>query len=76
MDRLDVDEFVPLADRRPCPVVHYLGAYGGFERTASTICSGSIGVMLNSAPNGANASATTLAIADGGATAPPSPTPS
>src|SRR5215472_14666594 len=45
------------------------------ERIASTICSGLIGVALNSAPNGASASAMALAIAAGGATAPPSPTP-
>src|SRR5262249_1470206 len=40
-----------------------------------TICSGRTGVVLNSAPNGANASQTAFAIATGGAIAPPSPKP-
>src|SRR5260370_28960410 len=50
--------------------------YGGcVERTAATIWSGLIGVALSSTAKGARASQTALAIAAGGATAPPSPTP-
>jgi hypothetical protein len=45
-------------------------ADSGGDRAASTICSGLIGVALNSAPKGARASPTALAIAAGGATAP------
>src|SRR5262249_59008283 len=51
------------------------GGGGRAARTALTICSGLIGVVLNSAPNGDSASQIALAIAAGGATAPPSPTP-
>jgi len=61
--------------RCPHPMAHYGRECGGAERTALTICSGLIGVALNSAPKGASASLTALAIAAGGATAPPSPTP-
>jgi hypothetical protein len=41
------------------------GQAGGADREASTICSGLIGAMLNSAPNGESASATALAVAAG-----------
>jgi len=41
------------------------------RRIAWTICSGLIGVALNSAPNGESASQMALAMAAGGATAPP-----
>jgi len=44
-------------------------------RVARTSCSGLIGVVFTSTPNGAKASQTALAMAAGGATAPPSPTP-
>src|SRR5262249_50334365 len=47
----------------------------GEGRSALMICSGLTGVALNSTPNGDSASQIALAIAAGGATAPPSPTP-
>ena len=48
---------------------------GRAMRAALTMCSGLIGVALNSTPNSESASETAFAMAAGGATAPPSPTP-
>src|ERR1700724_681922 len=56
---------------RPVAVVHPHQA-GCIARTS---CCGLTGVVFTSMPNGARASQTALAMAAGGATAPPSPTP-
>ena len=47
----------------------------GADSAAAAICSGLIGVELNSILNGASASDTALAMTTGGEMAPPSPTP-
>ena len=75
LEEAKVDPNTMVKDLTEDEVIRLRDAVDQRERRKRTISSGRTGVALISMPNGARASHTALAIATGGATAPPSPTP-